>query len=276
MKKILPQYVLTENSMASKRVRLNPTVRRIISIIAVVYIALCIVLYFFQRDLLYFPTPEINHSYKTISLKSGEETLQIIVLNEGKSNALIYFGGNNEAVANQAQEHSKDFANQTVYLANYRGYGGSTGTPTEDGLYEDALVLFDYVQKKHTAVSVMGRSLGTGVATYVAVNRLIHKLILVTPYDSIEAIAKSQYPLFPISLLLKDSYDSESRAPFISVPTLIVVAGKDSLIPADNTLNLVRAFRPKTLEVTVFKNAGHGDVSHLQDYHELLANFIMD
>ena len=260
--------------MASKRVKLNPTVRRILSLTAIIYIAFTIVLFFFQRDLLYFPTEKIDHGYATLNLESDTETLEIIVLNEGRSQALIYFGGNSETEAERAKEHINDFPNQTIYLANYRGYGGSTGSPTEENLYKDALVLFDNVQQMHLTTSVMGRSLGTGVATYVAVNRSIHKLILITPYDSIEQIAKDQYPLFPISLLLKDTFDSQSRAPLIKVPTFIVVAEKDQLIPTENTLRLVRAFNPKLLNVKAFKDAGHDDVSHKAEYHELLANFL--
>ena len=256
------------------RPKLNPTVRRILSITAVIYIALCIVLFVFQRDLLYFPTAEIDHGYSTFSLKSDDETLEIIVLNEGKRQALIYFGGNSEAVAKQAKEHGEDFQNHTIYLANYRGYGGSTVIPTEQGIYKDALSLFDYVQKKHPDTSIMGRSLGTGVATYVAVNRIIHKLILITPYDSIEEIAKGQYPVFPIGLLLKDTFDSLSRAPLIQAPSLIVVAENDQLIPTENTLRLIRAFDPKLLKVKAFKGASHSNVSHIAEYHTLLNQFL--
>lgn len=262
--------------MASKRVKLNPTVRRILSLTAIIYIALNIVLFFFQRDLLYFPTPKTEHGYTTFSLVSDGETLEIITLNEGNAQALIYFGGNNETVANRAKEHISDFPNQTIYLVNYRGYGGSTGLPTEQGLYTDALALFDHLKPKHQQISIMGRSLGTGVATYVAEHRFIHKLILITPYDSIEEIAKEQYPLFPIGLLIKDVYDSFSRAPSINVATLIVVAENDQLIPVNNTLRLIRAFSPAKLKVKAFKNAGHNNVSHLEAYHKLLKNFLIN
>lgn len=260
--------------MVSKRVRLNPTVRRLLSLIAIVYIALCIVLYFFQRDLLYFPTAQSDHGLETFELNNEGETLNIIVANKGHAKALIYFGGNHERVANSAADYAKDFPNHTLYFANYRAYGGSTGSPTEQALYSDALALFDVVQKKHPFPAIMGRSLGTGVATYVAVNRIIDKLILITPYDSIEAIAQGQYPFFPISLMLKDRFDSVSRAALINVPTIIIVAEKDTLIPTDNTLHLVRAIDPKYLTVKAFKGAGHNNVSHLDAYHQTLKNFM--
>ncbi len=273
---LIANNMASSTPMAKKRVRLHPFLRKLFSISAVIYIALTIVLFFFQRDLLYFPTAEIDHGYSTFSLSSDNETLEIIVLNEGNAKSLIYFGGNNETVAKHAKEHQTNFPNHTVYLLNYRGYGGSTGSPTEQGIYTDALALFDFVNKKHAYTSIMGRSLGTGVATYVAANRIIHKLILITPYDSIEEIAKSQYPIFPISLLIQDTFDSHGRAAMIKAPTLIVVAENDQLIPTENTLRLIRAFSPSILKVKAFKGAGHGNVSHLDEYHELLKDFVKE
>ena len=262
--------------MASKRrlFKLNPTVRRVLSIIAVVYIATCIVLFFNQRSLLYFSTAEIDHGYPTLIINNEGEQLKVIALNEGKQNALLYFGGNNEAVAKRAEEHLNDFPNHTIYLINYRGYGGSTGEPTEHALYADALAVFDELQLKHKRLSVMGRSLGTGVATYVAITRFIQRLILVTPYDSIEEIAKEQYPFFPIGLLIKDTFNSYERAPLIKADTLIIVAGNDQLIPTRNTLRLVKEFRPEILKVKAFKGVGHSNVSHLDEYHAVLKSFM--
>ncbi len=274
MKKTYLLFAPIENNMASKRVKLNPTVRKVLSVTAIIYFALNVVLYFFQRDLLYFPTAEVKHNFGTLSIPSDSETLKLIVLNEGQSKAIIYFGGNNENVVNQANEHLNDFPNHTIYLVNYRGYSGSTGAPSEQALYTDALTVFDTLSLKYKKITIMGRSLGTGVSTYVAVNRVIEKLILITPFDSIEAIAKEQYPIFPISLLLQDKFDSVSRAPNIKVPTLIIVAEQDNIIPRDNTLNLVRAFSPPILKARVFKGVGHGNVSHLDGYHQLLQSFM--
>jgi len=249
-------------------------IRRLLSAIAIAYASLAILLYAYQRDLLYFPTAAVEHSFSTIDVHNEGETLNIIVLNPGKKEAVLAFGGNSEAVVNQANEHMADFPNQTIYLANYRGYGKSTGKPSEQALYSDALAVFDRISQTHERVSIMGRSLGSGVASYVAVNRIIDRLILITPYDSIEAVAQTQYPIFPISLLIKDTFDSVGRAPDINAPTLILVAEQDAVVPRENTLNLVRAFTPDKLKVKAFKNAGHNDISHLDEYHAAIKAFM--
>jgi hypothetical protein len=122
------------------------------------YICIAGLLYIFQRDLLYFPTEKYEHPFEQISVSSQGETIEVIILNKGRSRALIYFGGNGEAVVANAEEFSSNFSDVTIYLINYRGYGGSTGKPTESGNYADALAVYDHVNKEHSQLSVAGRS----------------------------------------------------------------------------------------------------------------------
>ena len=93
---------------------------------------------------------------------------------------------------------------------DYRGYGFSTGVSTEATLYRDALKLYDSVKSKHTRISLGGRSLGTAVATYVAAYREVSKLALITPFDSIVNVAQGKYPVYPVHLLLHDTFDSKA------------------------------------------------------------------
>ena len=146
---------------------------------------------------MYFPTENITHNYDLDNFSNENETIEVIVLNKGKNKALLYFGGNAESVIYNAEDFLRTFPLHTVYLFNYRGYGGSTGQPTEKGIYSDALFLFDKVQQKHSKISVMGRSLGCGAAVYLASSRSIEKLALVSPYDSIQSIAQNRFLIYP-------------------------------------------------------------------------------
>ena len=194
------------------------------SILLFCYICASLLLYIYQRNFLYFPTPKYEHSFERFSLASEGETHEIIMLNKGNAKALIYFGGNAEVVVANAEEFSSHLSETTIYLVNYRGYGGSTGKTTEAGNYADALAVYDHVKKDHAQISVAGRSLGSGVATYLAANRNVEKVALITPYDSILNIAKANYSLFPVTLLLKDVYDSASRAKTIQSNILVIAA----------------------------------------------------
>jgi len=123
--------------------------------ILLIYLIAGAVLFFFQRKLLYFPTGKIPHAYETLTLENENETLKVIVLNSGREQALLYFGGNAETVVYNAADFITAFPLHTVYLLNYRGYGGSSGQPTEAGIFADALALFDKVQKKQKRIGMM-------------------------------------------------------------------------------------------------------------------------
>ena len=167
-----------------------------------IYLLACAVMYLLQRKLIYYPTGKIPHSFTKLKLLNQNETIEVIVLNEGRSEALLYFGGNAEAVIYNAEDFLTAFPLHTVYLFNYRGYGESTGHPTEKGIFSDALLLFDKVQEKHQKISVIGRSLGSGVAVYLASKRPLNKLALITPYDSIKSLGQSKFIIFPVFLSL--------------------------------------------------------------------------
>ncbi|MBG56181.1 MAG: alpha/beta hydrolase [Deltaproteobacteria bacterium] len=239
-----------------------------------IYFIACAVLYFLQRKLIYFPTAKISHGLNQLKLVNNNESIDVIVLNEGKNEALIYFGGNAESVIYNAEDFLKEFPQHTVYLLNYRGYGESTGNPTEKGIFSDALFLFDKVKNKHQKISVIGRSLGTGVAVYLASRRSINKIALITPYDSIKSLGQSKFIIFPVFLLLKDKYDSLSRVKHIQAQTIALVAENDEIIPKKHSLRLINEFPPEQITAITIKNSGHNDISYKEEYYQHLKDFL--
>jgi pimeloyl-ACP methyl ester carboxylesterase len=245
-----------------------------------IYLACALVLFVYQRAFIYLPTNEYKHSFEQITILNNDVNIQVIVLNKGNKNAFIYFGGNAEAVIHNALEFSINFPSRTIYLVNYRGYGGSSGKPTEAGLFSDAIAIFDNVLAAHKDIAVIGRSLGSGVAMHLAANRAVSQVVLITPYDSILAIAKKQFPLFPISLLLKDQYDSVELANKVSASVLVLAGGKDRIIPFSHTQKLVDALgigkdkRQENLTMIVFEQAGHNNISQSVNYYKNLTSFL--
>ncbi len=238
------------------------------------YVGMGLFLYMNQRDFLYFPTPDVSTPYAEMALQNEGASINVIVLNKGYENAILYFGGNAESMAGSSDYIAQQFPTFTVYLMDYRGYGGSTGEPTEEGLYSDALKLYDTIKPKHNRISIGGRSLGSGIATYVAAHREVSKLALITPFDSIVNVAQGRYPLYPVSLLLHDKYDSESRVKKIKAKTFIVMAQNDGIITSEYTQKLIDAFDPVQLKVTVIKNRGHNDISSDARYYKIMQDFI--
>ncbi len=253
---------------------MNAKIIKRIILYSLIYLIPGLLLFLFQRDFLYFPTEQTAHKYDQMIFANDGESIEVIVLNRGQKKALVYFGGNAEQVVYNAHDFLKTFPDYTVYLFNYRGYGLSTGKPAEKGIFSDSLVLYDRIKKHHSGISLIGRSLGSGVAVFLASERTVEKLVLVTPYDSIRDIARQRYFMYPVSVMLKDKYDSIGRVDRIESPTLILIAEKDTVIPNKNSIRLVHAFPEGQVAVKVFKGADHNSISWEKTYYEDLRTFL--
>ena len=121
------------------------------------------------------------------------------------------------------------------YLAPaYRGYSGSTGSPTEQGLYIDGLAAYDWLRAKGFAdrdIVIQGHSLGTGVATYVATRRPARALILEAPFTAAVDVGAHRYPYMPVAWLMKDKFMSRGRIKDVHMPLLIAHGTADDTIP---------------------------------------------
>ena len=246
-----------------------------IAVSAIVYAAVCFFFYLTQRQMIYLPTGEVSvPGVAHIVLDTGAVRIKVWTLNPGRPKALIYFGGNAENVAYNIDDFRVMFPDRTVYLVNYRGYGGSSGSPNEAGFQSDALLAYDHFFKRHSAVAVMGRSIGGAVATYLASKRRVDKLLLVTPFDSAANVGKKYYPYLPLGLILRERLDAAAMAPDVSAETLIVAAGSDEIIPYQNTRNLARAFTTAHTEVVSLSGVGHNNVQLHPDYIKTIAAFM--
>lgn len=235
------------------------------------YLALCATVFALQRSLMYFPTPaSAGPMAPVLELPVDAGLLRIVTRPRPGANALIYFGGNAEDVRVSLDDLSAAFPEHALYLMNYRGYGGSAGSPSEAALVADALALFDRVRREHAQVVVIGRSLGSGVALQLARQRPLVRLVLVTPYDSMLRLAQRRYPYLPVAWLMRDPFESWRHAPAITVPTLVLAAENDEVIPRPHTDALLPHFRAGIATMKVLPGTSHNTVSEHPDYRALL------
>ncbi len=247
----------------------------IIKIGLLVYLGFGVFLYLAQRNFMYFPVPERDAADLPVEyLASNGERLKIWVLNGTSRRAVVYFGGNAEDVYHNAEDFRRALPGHAVYLVNYRGFGGSSGSPTQEGLFDDALQLHDSLSKRHQTVAAIGRSLGSGVAVYLASQRPLHRLVLVTPHDSAVALAQRLYPVYPVAWMLKDKYESAQYAAKVRTPTLFLTAENDRVIPTQHSKRLAAAFDEELVEYSVIENAGHNGLSGYARYWEEIARFL--
>ena len=164
-----------------------------------------VLIYFFQERLIFFPQPLTQDPLKAnpgtaieeVTLVTADQVrlhgwLVKATPTQAPAPLLIYFGGNAEEVS-WLVSTAGQYAGWSLLILNYRGYGSSEGKPGEAELFADALQIYDYAARRADAgrIAVMGRSLGSGVAVYLAAQRPVAGVILVSPYDSVESVAMS-------------------------------------------------------------------------------------
>ena len=189
---------------------------------------------------------------------------------------LFYYGGNAEEVS-WLIAMAPRFGDYAIALVNYRGYGESTGRPSEAALFADALSAFDKLAARgdidKTRVAVMGRSLGSGVAVHVAAHRNVDRVVLVSPYDSVADVARVHFPAALVRFVLTDRYDSAALAPNIDAPLLAIAAGRDTIIPASHSRRLYDLWRGKKQWLEL-PQADHNDLQEYPDYWRAIAAFL--
>jgi len=188
--------------------------------------------------------------------------------------ALIYFGGNAEEVSQNLADYDSAFPERAIYLANYRSYGGSSGQPSEAILISDAQALYDLVAEHHGPIAVMGRSLGSGVATALAATRAVERVVLVTPYDSLANVAADHFSWFPVRWLLKDRFDSRRRIADVHVPVLIIIAERDEVIRRARSEALAAAVPGGPRHTALIVGATHNDITWYPAYMAALKSFL--
>jgi dipeptidyl aminopeptidase/acylaminoacyl peptidase len=196
---------------------------------------------------------------------------------QGPHPAVLYFGGRSEEVSWVARDAGRMFPGMTVMAVNYRGYGDSFGTPGEAQMIADARMLFDWLaERRHVdpaRIAVVGRSLGSGVAIQVAAQRPVAALILITPYDSLLAIAQRRFRTLPIAWVMRHRFESIKHAASLTAPTLVLRAAVDDVIPPSHTDQLVAKLAHAPEDATI-PESDHYNIVYLEATQQRIAGFL--
>lgn len=191
---------------------------------------------------------------------------------------IIYYGGNAEDISVNLSYLQPDQLQTTSWLLmNYRGFGKSTGKPSQAGLFADALTIYDYlVNDLHIhpdKIYLMGRSIGSSIASYVASQRRVAGLILITPFDSIVNFAPKILQISPIRCYLGKYFNTQKYLESVSGKILILTAGQDEVIPKASLENLVNKFHDQ-LQIVEIKKANHQNIADFAEYELAVEKFI--
>src|SRR5205085_3803756 len=207
------------------------------------YLGLAALMYFAQRSLMYFPErvrtapaaagfPQAQEVM--LDTADGERVIAWHVAPRGDRPIVLYFHGNGGSLAYRVDRFQRLVADGVGVLAlSYRGYGGSTGTPTEAGLIEDARAAYADAAERYPAerIALWGESLGSGIAIALAAERPVGKLILDAPFTSAVDIAAALYRFLPVRLLMRDTFRSDRRIAHVKAPVLILHGEADRVVP---------------------------------------------
>ncbi len=226
---------------------------KIIYILVTLYVALLALMFVFQRKLLYFPTPLSEYQLANSAPFSALDVRTNDGLNlrswwsngdPGKKTFIFFHGNAGNAADRMPMMEVLLQAGHSVVLAEYRGYGGNPGKPSEEKLKMDAALLMDEIIKqgvKDRNIILMGRSLGTGVATFLATEYDVAALVLISAYSSLPEIAAEHYPYFPVSLLMRDRFNNVDRIGKTTSPLLVFHGEMDRIIPLPHGLKVYDA-----------------------------------
>jgi len=212
--------------------------------ILVIYASVLVLLFIFQRNLMYHPDEnnyfgdklEVNIEKVKIKTSDNIDLLGWFHKKDLKRlKTIVYFHGNAGKLENRIHKlnHFKDMDVNFLIIA-WRGFSGNEGKPSEEGLYIDgnsAIMWLKNLGLSEEDIVIYGESLGTGIATEIAQNNNFAGLILETPFTSMIEAAKNFYPYIPVSLILKDKYKNNLKIKNVNIPVLVMHGETDQIVP---------------------------------------------
>ncbi len=264
--------------------------RRLVLIVIATYAGVCMMFAAFQRQLIYYPTREyegtprdLGMAYEDVAMTTGdgEKIAGWYVPAPDAQATVLFCHGNAGNISHRLHGiqllHHAGF---NVFIFDYRGFGQSTGTPDEAGLYIDAVAAWDYLVKTRSVpknkIIILGRSLGGAVAIELATRVKPVGLIVEATFTRMAEVARHLYPLIPTSLFLSDRYDSIDKIAQIACPKLILHGSQDTLIPFDMGRKLFEAaIEPKQFIETPGDHNESG-YTYSPAYTDQLVSFIHD
>ncbi|MGO9740020.1 MAG: alpha/beta hydrolase [Roseiarcus sp.] len=211
--------------------------------LAALYVAVVAGLYAWQRALVYFPNSaerppgEVGLAEATrlhLTTDDGERLLVWFLAPAPGKPLIVYFHGNGGGIDRRAERFAAFAAAGFGVLAvEYRGYGGSTGRPSEAGLHRDAEAGYREALSRvePSRIVILGESLGSGVAVALAARHEVAALVLDSPFTSLADVAAMRFPIFPVRSLMRDRYDSAALISRVTAPLLIVHGTRDLTVP---------------------------------------------
>lgn len=235
---------------------------------SLVYLGVAVVLFAMQRSMLF--VPDVNNVAPEVERFAGAEAIILTTTDGERLNAwfkppadgkpvYLYLHGNGASLTRRAGRFVRMTDDGAGLLAiSWRGYGGSSGSPSEAGLKLDGSAGYDWLAARYATdrIILFGESLGTGIAIWLASTRPATLLALDSPYAAIDDLGAMRFPFLPVRWLSRDPFRSIDLAPKITIPVIAQHCRTDWVIPLSESERLMRAFsRPP--DFTIIESRCH-------------------
>jgi len=248
-------------------------------VVVLLYVGGGIILYFIQDNLLFHPRPVSNdHHYSfdipfeelNIPFKTGNLNIIKFKTTLAKKGLVLFYHGNMKNVEHYAKYPALFVRNgYDVWMIDYPGFGKTTGRRSEKIIYEQALLMYDLAVGNINSDSLViyGKSIGTGIASHVAANRKCRRLILETPYYSINALARHYFPMYPVVPMTKYTLPIYEDLQNVNAPINFFHGTKDEVVPYRQALRLKK--EKPSIELITIEGGKHNNLSGFSLFQEI-------
>lgn len=266
----------------TRQKKLKTTLKKAIFVLLALYFIVGLVVYFFQEKIIFLPsvleqdyTFQFKQPFEEVFLET-EPHVVIHALHfkvDKPKGVILYFHGNAGDLSRWGTV-AENFVtlNYDVFIIDYRTYGKSKGPINEAAFYHDAQYCYNYLKKHYleSEITIYGRSLGTGLATYLASQNKPKQIILETPYYSLTDVAKNRFPIFPVQKLMHYTFPSFQFIQNVRCPVLILHGTDDDVVPIQSAQKLyVLASKPNATFITI-KGGNHNNLIEYDAYHNAI------
>ena len=266
--------------------KIKTILKKILLVLLGLYVMIATSLYFLQERLLFLPTVldqdfqyEFNYPFEELFLKTDDHAI-INALHfklDNPKGVILYFHGNAGdlsrwgTITEYFVEKGYD-----VLVMDYRTYGKSIGKLSEEALYNDAKFCYNFLKEHYveSEITIYGRSLGTGLATYLASKNDPKRLVLETPYYSMVDVAKKRFPMFPVKLLTKYELPTYKFIEQVKCSITMIHGTKDKVIPIASAEKLYDITNKYNSSFIVIEGGGHNNLSDFKEYNSTIESIL--
>ncbi len=256
---------------------------KFLKFLIIVSFLLVIIVLFFQDNIILHPVKlpkeyvyKFDEPFEEINFSPDSNTkINALLFRAKNSKGLVFYNHGNADNLQRWGRHAADFTKfgYDVFFYDYRGFGKSSGEFSENVILKDAVFLFDKLETEYSGkkIIIYGRSLGTGVATFVAKNRKADALILETPYYNMADVGKAWLPFIPFEKILKYKFPTNEWIKDVVIPVTIFHGTADLVVPYKSGLKLSKTAHCKLITI---KGGGHKNLATFPKYHAELKRIL--